>query len=96
MDINTEGIQALILTFIKSLANLDLKALDFDFLGDLLTKFSAIWNPIWEIVTAWLEGKFGFRSKSIFEQVCHTADLFFCAPARANTDKHSLICPPTT
>ena len=31
MDINTEGIQALILTFIKSLANLDLKALDFDF-----------------------------------------------------------------
>ena len=35
MDINTEGIQALILTFIKSLANLDLKALDFDFLGDL-------------------------------------------------------------
>ena len=56
MDINTEGIQALILTFIKSLANLDLKALDFDFLGDLLTKFSAIW----EIVTAWLEGKFGF------------------------------------
>ena len=50
MDINTEGIQALILTFIKSLANLDLKALDFDFLGDLLTKFSAIWNPIWEKV----------------------------------------------
>ena len=60
MDINTEGIQALMLTFIKSLANLDLRALDFDFLGDLLTKFSAIWNPIWEIVTAWLEGKFGF------------------------------------
>ena len=36
MDINTEGIQELILTFIKSLANLDLKALDFVFLGDLL------------------------------------------------------------
>lgn len=59
MDINTEGIQALILTFINALANLDLKALDFDFLGDILTKISPLWNPIWEIVTAWLE-RFGF------------------------------------
>ena len=60
MEINTEGIQALFLTFIQALANLDLKALDFDFLGDLLTKFSTVWNPIWEIVTAWLESNFGF------------------------------------
>lgn len=59
MDINTEGIQALILTIINALANLDLKALDFDFLGDILTKISPLWNPIWEIVTAWLE-RFGF------------------------------------
>lgn len=60
MDISTEGLQQLILTFLDGLANLDLKSLDLDFIGDLLTKIAPIWNPIWEIITAWLEGNFGF------------------------------------
>lgn len=52
--INTEGIQNLILTFLNGLANLDLKALDFDFLGELLTMVAPIWNPIWAAITEML------------------------------------------
>lgn len=60
MEINTQGIQDLILAIANALANLDLKALDLDFLGELLTKYSSIWNPIWEVVNVFLEKWFGF------------------------------------
>lgn len=60
MEINTQGIQDLILAAANALANLDLKALDLDFLGELLTKYSSIWNPIWEVVNVFLEKWFGF------------------------------------
>ena len=60
MEINTQGIQDLILAAANALANLDLKALDLDFLGELLTKYSSIWNPIWAAVNVFLENWFGF------------------------------------
>lgn len=60
MEINTEGIQQLFLTFVNALANLDIKTLDFDWLAELLTKYSSIWNPIWAAVNVFLEKWFGF------------------------------------
>lgn len=60
MEINTQGIQELILTIANALANLDLKAIDFDWLAELLTKYSSIWNPIWAAVNVFLERWFGF------------------------------------
>ncbi|MBR2868930.1 MAG: hypothetical protein IKB88_07725 [Clostridia bacterium] len=60
MEINTEGIQQLFLSFVEMIANLDFKALDFDWLAELLTKYSAIWNPIWAAVNVFLENWFGF------------------------------------
>lgn len=60
MEINTEGIQELFLTIVNALANLDMKALDFDWLAELLTKYSSIWNPIWAAVNVFLENWFGF------------------------------------
>ena len=60
MDVNTQGIQDLILAAAEALANFDLKTLDFDWLAELLTMFHPIWNPIWEIVNVGLEKWFGF------------------------------------
>lgn len=60
MEINTQGIQELILAAVNALANLDLKTLEFDWLAELLTKYSSIWNPIWATVNVFLERWFGF------------------------------------
>ena len=60
MEINTAGIEELFLTIANAIANLDLKALDFDWLAELLTKYSDIWNPIWAAVNVFLENWFGF------------------------------------
>lgn len=60
MDINTEGLEQLIVAATEFLANFDIKALDFTMLEQLLTDFSWIWNPIWEGVQTFLETYFGF------------------------------------
>lgn len=60
MEINTEGIEQLFLAIANAIANLDIKTLDFDWLAELLTKYSAIWNPIWAAVNIFLENWFGF------------------------------------
>lgn len=60
MEINTQGIQELILAAANALANLDLKTLELDWLAELLTKYSSIWNPIWAAVNVFLERWFGF------------------------------------
>ncbi len=60
MGIDTTGIQELILAIVKTIANTDLKAIEFESgIATILTMFSDIWNPIWQAVTAWLEGSFG-------------------------------------
>lgn len=51
MNIDTTGIEELIITILTAISNLDLKALDLDFLGELLTKVAPIWNPIWAAIT---------------------------------------------
>ncbi len=60
MEFNTQGIQDLILAAANALANLDLKTIELDWLAELLTKYSHIWNPIWAAVNVFLERWFGF------------------------------------
>ncbi len=59
-NIDTTGIQNLILAFFKFLSEFDIKELDFDYLGSLLTVIAPIWNPIWAAVNEFLEEWFGF------------------------------------
>ena len=60
MEINTAGIEDLIVTITEAISKIDLKAIEFESgLASLLTQFSDIWNPIWKAVTAFLEGSFG-------------------------------------
>ncbi|MBO5410468.1 MAG: hypothetical protein J6A60_04350 [Clostridia bacterium] len=60
MDINTSGLEQLIIQTTEFLANFDIKALDFTALEELLTFAAPIWNPIWQAVTTFLETYFGF------------------------------------
>lgn len=60
MNIDTTGIQELMLQFFKMIAELDFKSLNLDFMGELLTKIAPIWNPIWAAVNEWLNAIFGF------------------------------------
>ncbi len=60
MGIDTTGIQELIIAIVKAIANTDLKAIELETgLANILTMFADIWNPIWQAVTAFLEGSFG-------------------------------------
>lgn len=58
--LDTTGAQELILAFFKYLSEFDIKEINFDYLGVVLTLIAPIWNPIWEIVGAWLGDIFGF------------------------------------
>lgn len=60
MNIDTTGLETLIYTFMKMLAEFDIKTLDFDWIATLLTFFAPIWNPIWAAVNEWLDVNFGF------------------------------------
>lgn len=55
MNIDIQGLKDLVLTILNAIANFDMKTLSFDSLAELLTKYSAIWNPIWVAVTKVLE-----------------------------------------
>lgn len=50
-SIDTTGIEELIMTIMTAIANLDLRSLNFEFLGELLTAVAPIWNPIWAAIT---------------------------------------------
>ena len=60
MSIDTTGIQELLLTILKAIATFDIKTVDLDFLGALLTMIAPVWNPIWEAVNEFLYEYFGF------------------------------------
>lgn len=60
MNIDIQGLKDLVLTILNAIANFDMKTLSFDSLAGLLTKYSAIWNPIWVAVTKVLEHFIGF------------------------------------
>ena len=51
MNIDTTGIQELIMTILNGIINFDLKAIDLDYLGVVLTEVAPIWNPIWAAIT---------------------------------------------
>ena len=52
MDIT--GLADLITTIVEGIANLDLRTINFDYLGELLDLVAPIWNPIWKSVTEFL------------------------------------------
>lgn len=58
-SIDTTGIEELIMTIMTAIANFDLKSLDLDFLGELLTAIAPIWNPIWAAITELLSEYIG-------------------------------------
>ena len=60
MNIDTTGLQELILTIMKFIADFDIKTLDLDFLSKILTAIAPIWNPIWAAINEWLNGAFRF------------------------------------
>ncbi len=54
MSIDTTGIQELIMTILNGIVNFDMKAIDLDYLGELLTVIAPVWNPIWAAITEML------------------------------------------
>ena len=52
--IDTTGAQELILAFFKYLSEFDIKEINFDYLGSVLTVIAPIWNPIWAYVSEFL------------------------------------------
>ncbi len=59
-EIDTSGAQELILAFFKYLSEFDIKEINFDYLGNVLTMIAPVWNPIWAMVNEWLGEWFGF------------------------------------
>ena len=61
MDIDTAGIQELVLYLINWLVTgFDIRTIDTETVAQLLTTFSGIWNPIWEAVNNALGNLFNF------------------------------------
>lgn len=60
MELNTAGIEELIIAIANAIASFDIKTLDLDFIAELLTKFYPIWNPIWAAVNDFLALYFNF------------------------------------
>ena len=54
LEVSTGGMEDLIYTFLEGILSLNLKEMDLDYLGELLTVFAPIWNPIWAAINEWL------------------------------------------
>lgn len=48
------GLAELMKTILNGIANLDLRMINFDYLGELLDLIAPIWNPIWAYVNEFL------------------------------------------
>lgn len=59
LEVSTGGMEDLIYTFFEGILELNLKNMDFDYLGELLTLVAPIWNPIWAAINEWLGGSIG-------------------------------------
>ena len=59
LEVSTGGMEDLIYTFFEGILELNLKNMDFDYLGELLTLVAPIWNPIWAGINDWLGGFIG-------------------------------------
>jgi hypothetical protein len=60
MSVDTTGIQELILTILEAIATFDIKTVNLDFLGPVLTMIAPVWNPIWAAINEFLGEYFGF------------------------------------
>lgn len=60
MELNTAGIEELIIAIANAIASFDIKELNLNFIAELLTKYHDIWNPIWVAVNRFLEMYFNF------------------------------------
>jgi hypothetical protein len=54
LAVNTEVMEELIFTMFEGILSIDLKELNLDYLGELLTVFAPVWNPIWAAINEWL------------------------------------------
>jgi hypothetical protein len=53
--VDTSGIQEMIYNMFSLMVNnFDIRTVDTTTIAELLTKYSAIWNPIWEMVNKFL------------------------------------------
>ncbi len=58
---DTSGFEDMIFAMVKMFAeNFDLRTVDTTTIASLLTKFSFIWNPMWELVNKFLGSYFNF------------------------------------
>ncbi len=60
MNIDFTGLENFIVAFLKLIAELDLKAVDFSWIAVLQTFFAPVINPIMAAVNEWLYINFGF------------------------------------
>lgn len=60
MDLKVDGFLELIYTFIEGIVNLNIKEMDLDYLGQVLTIFEPVLGPIWDILIA-LMGMIGLQ-----------------------------------
>ena len=58
MDVT--GFAELMTTILEGIANIDLRTINFDYLGSLLDIVAPVWNPIWAAVNEFLNEYFGF------------------------------------
>ncbi len=56
MDVT--GFAELMTTILEGIANIDLRTINFDYLGSLLDIVAPVWNPIWEYVEEFLKDIF--------------------------------------
>ncbi len=48
------GLAELMTTILEGIANLDMRTINLDYLGELLDLVAPIWNPIWAYVSNFL------------------------------------------
>ena len=56
----TQGLEDLIVTFFQWIINFDVRLINVEYISQLLTTFSPIWNPIWKAISEYLTANFGF------------------------------------
>ena len=56
----TQGLEDLIVTFFQWIINFDVRTINVEYISQLLTTFSPIWNPIWVAISNFLTENFGF------------------------------------
>ena len=50
MELQIDGFLELIYTFLEGIVNLNIKEMDLDYLGQVLTVFGPFLNPIWDVL----------------------------------------------